>query len=90
MKTRLILLAVVSMVVTLSVAAEPTDAKNRFRSLDSDNNGYLSIGESAQRSDLLLKWETTDKNADGKLESSEFSAFEEEPARDFVPIEREN
>lgn len=47
-----------------------------FDALDDDRNGYLSQSEASQRPDLKEKWATADKDANGKLDISEFSAFE--------------
>jgi len=61
-----------------------------FRSLDKDGDGYISINEATGRLDLLRKWVDTDKNADGQIEMTEFSAFEVPPAKTFQPVEPEN
>lgn len=52
------------------------DAPVTFDQLDDDKNGYLSQSEASQRQDLKEKWAMADKDADGKLDISEFSAFE--------------
>jgi Ca2+-binding EF-hand superfamily protein len=47
-----------------------------FEQLDSDVDGYLSHEEASLRKDLEKEWATVDKDHDGKLDYSEFSAFE--------------
>ena len=55
-----------------------------FERLDTDNNGYVSQREVQQqtaagepRPELIERWDTADKDQDGRLDKSEFSAFEE-------------
>ena len=83
MTSRTILLAIVALAFTLPVAAEKADTNKRFRSLDTDNNGFISIIEATGQNELLMKWSETDRNTDGQLEISEFSMFE--PGKQFVP-----
>ena len=55
-----------------------------FQQLDQDNDGYVSIVEATGQNELLKQWSEVDTDTDGRLEMTEFSAFEEEPAT-FVP-----
>lgn len=49
-----------------------------FESLDTDGDGYISAEESADYKELNANWDRADANQDGKLDISEFSAFEHE------------
>ena len=87
MKSRHILLVIFALAVASPVIAEQVDSKKQFRSLDTDNNGFISIIEATGHNELLMKWSETDRNTDGQLEISEFSAFE--PGQHFVPPDDE-
>jgi hypothetical protein len=50
--------------------------KEKFNRLDTNQDGYVSTEEATGNKDMLSKWTDIDKNSDGKLEYSEFSAFE--------------
>ena len=47
-----------------------------FFTLDTDGNGYLSKSEAENRSGLVNKWAQADSNKDGRIDSTEFAAFE--------------
>jgi Ca2+-binding EF-hand superfamily protein len=47
-----------------------------FDELDTNHDGYISKTEASVRKDLTKGWKTADKDKDGKLDVSEFSAFE--------------
>lgn len=49
-----------------------------FEQLDSDHNGAITRDEAEKRDGLAKTWDSVDENDDGKLNRSEFSAFEEE------------
>lgn len=52
-----------------------------FKKMDRDQDGYLSREEARQHYRLHENWDKVDADRDGKLNESEFSAFEdEEPA----------
>ena len=50
--------------------------QEKFNRLDTNHDGYVSIEEATGNNDMLGKWTDIDKNSDGQLEYSEFSAFE--------------
>lgn len=64
--------------------ASPEDiaAGSDFTSLDKDGDGYISKEEAS--ADVQDRWETADRNADGKLDQSEFSALETQDAGDTM------
>lgn len=51
--------------------------EERFRNIDGDQDGYITRKEAENHQRLTNNWEKADANADGKLDASEFSAFEE-------------
>lgn len=54
-----------------------------FESLDRNKDGYLSREEAGDHDELSHNWDEADLNHDGKLDESEFSAFEDsEPDSD--------
>lgn len=77
---------VAAMVFPLSVfAGEKSSTKDSFNKLDKDQNGYISQQEAKSDKQLMEQWDTADADADGQLEMSEFSAFEEGRAATFNP-----
>ncbi len=72
--------------VAFNVSAEQTET-NTSANLDRDGDGYISITEATGHNELLRNWSRLDHDSDGKIELSEFSAFEsqEAPAEYFVP-----
>lgn len=83
MKSKKILIATVLAVLPMSVyaASDVTSApQEKFISLDVNQDGYISRGEAMVDKNLSNHWVRVDINEDGKLEESEFSAFEEEMA----------
>ena len=74
MKTLYSFLLTTLFFVAFSAFAE--DMPRTFDELDGDGNGYLNQEEASKRSDLASKWNDADKNSDGKIDISEFSAFE--------------
>ena len=64
----------------------------QFSNLDKDNDGYVSINEAEGHLDMLRHWVDIDRDTNGKLEFSEFSAFESkteedtEKAKTYVPM----
>lgn len=77
-------LASAAMVLATGLSAEETQGQTSFQQLDSDNDGYVTILEATGQNQLLRQWTEVDKDTDGRLEMTEFSAFEIEPER-FVP-----
>ncbi len=57
--------------------AATKDSQARFRSLDKDHNGYISHDE-ARNHRVFGYYQRADRNSDGALDQSEFSAFEQE------------
>lgn len=49
---------------------------SRFKNLDKDNNGYISQYEVRDKHRVFFYYPRADKNSDGHLDKSEFSAFE--------------
>ena len=80
MELKAILVTAVIVLLPLGVsAAEDTGTtKAMFNKLDKNHDGYISQDESKADADLSLNWKSADKNRDGKLEESEFSAFEQD------------
>jgi len=50
----------------------------RFKMLDSNDNGSISLGEVKDMHRIYYYYQSADKNSDGALDKSEFSAFEVE------------
>lgn len=79
-------LIVVAVMFGLNVSAgEKATTKESFNKLDKDQNGYISQQEAKDNKQLLEQWDSVDADADGKLEMSEFSAFESGKASAFEP-----
>jgi hypothetical protein len=53
-----------------------SDNEKWFKDLDLDKNNVLTIDEAERNTLVFQKFDKIDKNHDGKLEASEFSAFE--------------
>ena len=51
--------------------------QTRFRNIDGDQDGFISRTEAENHQRLMSNWGRADANADGKLDATEFSAFEE-------------
>ena len=77
--------AAVALVLSQGLSAEEMSEHATFQQLDQDNDGYVSIIEATGQTELLKKWTEVDKDTDGRLEVTEFSAFEEQPASLYVP-----
>jgi Ca2+-binding EF-hand superfamily protein len=79
-------LASAAMVLSPGLSAEEMQGQASFQQLDSDKDGYVTIIEATGQNQLLRQWTEVDKDTDGRLEITEFSAFEAEPGS-FVPVE---
>jgi len=96
MKTVNLIRAVFSVIAMSSVSmfAMAGSSTADFQSLDKNGDGYISINEATGQLELLRKWVDADKNADGQIGRTEFSAMEESsaktPAATFVPQDPEN
>ena len=67
----------------LLAADEDSATTEQFNKLDQNKDGAISINEATGQLQMLRKWTDIDKNRDGVVEESEFSAFE--PAEEYVP-----
>ena len=77
--------AIGAIALTFSLSAEEVKT-NTFSTMDKDGDGYISIVEATGNEALLRDWAKFDLDSDGKIELSEFSAFEGS-AEAFVPPE---
>jgi len=59
---------------TSTIAGE---ASERFTQLDANGDGAISLEEAAGDPKIANDWATIDANQDGRVESAEFSAYEE-------------
>lgn len=50
--------------------------QQRFKTIDTDGDGFISEAEAREHHRLLESWKKADLNSDGKIDQSEFSAFE--------------
>lgn len=73
-------LKISALVVFVSCAAQSAFAEGTttgFSAIDTDVDGYISTTEAATAdSNLNAQWKKLDKDKNGKLDKSEFSAFE--------------
>ena len=54
------------------------EQQQRFEAIDTNGDGYISEQEAQAQQRLLDSWGDVDLNSDGKIDQSEFSAFETE------------
>ena len=66
-----------SAIGTYGEAIPKTDAAVRFDRLDKDKDGYLTREELDGQPSINAEFPRLDSNGDGKLDDSEFSAFEQ-------------
>ena len=52
--------------------------QQRFRTMDTDGDGYISQTEASGHQGLSNNWQQADRNADGRIDEGEFSMFEED------------
>ena len=78
LKAILVTAVIVLLPMGVSAAENTGTTKAMFNKLDKNHDGYISQDESKADADLSLNWKSADKNRDGKLEESEFSAFEQD------------
>jgi Ca2+-binding EF-hand superfamily protein len=73
--------------ICLPVFAGEDTQKEKFDSMDENKDGSISVNEATGQTEILRNWVNIDKNVDGKLEYSEFSAFEtmKEKAKGYEP-----
>lgn len=77
MQEILIVVAVALLPLGVNAAGDTAQIKERFDKLDANHDGYISQTEARAHERLRERWSVADKDKDGKLEASEFSAFEE-------------
>ena len=79
---------VAAVMFPLSVSAgDKSTTQDTFKALDKNKDGYISQQEAKANKKLTEQWEAADADANGKLEMSEFSAFESGTAATFTPPE---
>ena len=76
-------LAAMALLLPLGLLADESDKPVTSQQLDMDHDGYITLIEATGHTQLLRKWTEVDKDTDGRLEKTEFSAFEIQPK--FVP-----
>ena len=59
---------------TTVIAKAPRD--DRFKSLDTDGNGEISLQESIKENELALKFNDTDVNHDGVITVDEYAMYQ--------------
>jgi Ca2+-binding EF-hand superfamily protein len=85
-----------AVILAMPSLAEDASQAWQFSDLDKDNDGYVSIIEAEGQLDMLRNWVDIDKDSNGKLEFSEFSAFEtrseqdSQKAKSFEPLQDED
>lgn len=50
--------------------------EKRFQTMDRDGDGYITREEAREHRRLMDHWQEADQNQDGRVDKSEFSAFE--------------
>lgn len=76
-------------VLSFSVIAGDMQSNDKlFKKIDKNGDGVISKEEASANKELMKQWGKLDKNTNGSLEMSEFSAFE--PTEAFTPVEEEN
>jgi Ca2+-binding EF-hand superfamily protein len=64
--------------VTALAAEDPDKSEIRFRNLDQNQDGHISLYEARDKHRVFHYYQQADKNEDGHLDRVEFSAFEVE------------
>jgi len=76
-KTTFIMALTACFVATTAMAAEASmEREKRFNQLDTNKNGHISQYEAKDKHRVFYYYQKADKNDDGHLDKSEFSAFE--------------
>ena len=73
--------------LSLYAAGDKPTPQELFKSLDTNNDGYISQQEAKADPKLTKQWNSADANGDGIVEQTEFSAFETGKAPTFEPLE---
>ncbi len=72
----LFIVMLTAMTTAFSAGEMNKDQEMRFNKLDTDANGYISQAEVKDKHRVFYYYQRADKNSDGHLDTSEFSAFE--------------
>ena len=76
-KTTLMVVLAGGFAVSTALAGEdPGKSEMRFKQLDTNNNGHISQYEAKDKHRVFYYYQKADRNEDGHLDKSEFSAFE--------------
>jgi Ca2+-binding EF-hand superfamily protein len=79
MYKQITVIAAIACLTTVAIAGEQEyQQQMRFKNLDQDKNGYISQNEARDKHRVFYYYPKADKNSDGHLDMSEFSAFEVE------------
>ena len=62
--------------VTAFAADDTSEREMRYRDLDSNQDGHISLYEARDKHRVFHYYQMADKNRDGHLDMTEFSAFE--------------
>ena len=91
LRDALIVAAVVALFpFAVFAAGNQTSSQEKFKNLDTNHDGYISKEEAMKSKWLSQDWSKVDTNKDGKLEESEFSAFEGNMAPNKMKKEGDN
>jgi len=67
----------ISAMSSVMAASDMTGTQEmRFNTIDANDNGYISQAEAKDKHRIYYYYQRADKNSDGHLDESEFSAFE--------------
>lgn len=69
------LLVVLALVVAVPASAQGAD-DHRFKALDYNRDGHLSLSEAAGNEDIVVRFDRADRNRDGKLSSKEYARLD--------------
>ncbi len=79
MYKQITVIAAITCLMTVANAGDQASQQQmRFKNLDMDNNGYVSQYEARDKHRVFYYYPKADKDSDGHLDMSEFSAFEVE------------
>jgi hypothetical protein len=84
-KAILIVAAITLLPLGLHAADYMSATQKKFNQLDTNHDGYISKDEAKADSMLSEEWSKVDPTNKGKIDESEFSAFEEEMEPGGVP-----
>jgi len=87
-KKGFLIVAAVLFPLSIYAADNPTSqdtTQEMFNKLDSNHDGYISQQEAKADKKLTDDWSQVDKNKNGEIDESEFSAFEESQQPQQMP-----